>query len=70
MGIRYSKDGDIETYDEKTGKTTGHITTMGNYCVPDEELVRQKKLIKELVSKRKEKENNTCHRHSLKHKKA
>jgi len=30
MAIRYSEDGDIETYDEKTGKTTGHISTMGN----------------------------------------
>ena len=42
MGIRYGKDGDIETYDEKTGKTTGHITTMGNFCVLDDELVKQK----------------------------
>ena len=30
IGIRYSKDGDIETYDTRTGKTTGHISTMGN----------------------------------------
>ena len=30
MAIRYSADGDIEAYDEKTGKTTGHISTMGN----------------------------------------
>lgn len=30
MAIRYSADGDIEAYDEKTGKTLGHISTMGN----------------------------------------
>ncbi len=30
MAIRYSENGDIETYDPKTGETTGHITTMGN----------------------------------------
>jgi len=53
MGIRYGKDGDIETYDEKTGKTTGHITTMGNFCVPDDELVKQKEWIKKLAEKKK-----------------
>lgn len=30
MAIRYSENGEIEAYDEKTGKTTGHISTMGN----------------------------------------
>lgn len=30
MAIRYAENGEIETYDEKTGKTTGHISTMGN----------------------------------------
>lgn len=37
MAIRYSKDGDIETYDPKTGKTTGHISTMGNMIEETEE---------------------------------
>ena len=30
MVIRYSENGEIETYNEETGKTTGHISTMGN----------------------------------------
>lgn len=30
MAIRYSENGEVEAYDEKTGKTTGHISTMGN----------------------------------------
>lgn len=30
MVIRYSENGEIEAYDEKTGKTIGHISTMGN----------------------------------------
>ncbi len=37
MAIRYSKDGNIEIYDEKTGKTTGHISTMGNMIEETEE---------------------------------
>lgn len=37
MAIRYSADGDIETYDPKTGKTTGHISTMGNMVEETEE---------------------------------
>lgn len=37
MAIRYSADGDIETYDSKTGKTTGHISTMGNMVEETEE---------------------------------
>jgi hypothetical protein len=37
MAIRYSEDGDIEAYDEKTGKTTGHISTMGNMIDETEE---------------------------------
>lgn len=37
MAIRYGKDGDIEIYDEKTGKTTGHISTMGNMIEETEE---------------------------------
>ena len=53
IGIRYAKDGDIETFDTRTGKTIGHITTMGNYCVPDNELVEEKKRIKALSEKRK-----------------
>lgn len=28
--MRYSKNGEIETYDTETGKTGGHISTMGN----------------------------------------
>lgn len=30
LEIRYTKDGDIESYDPRTGKTVGHISTMGN----------------------------------------
>ena len=37
MAIRYSKNGDIEIYDEKTGKATGHISTMGNMIEETEE---------------------------------
>lgn len=51
MAIRYSQNGDIETYDPKTGETTGHISTMGNYCVPDEEQEAQQQRIAELKRK-------------------
>jgi hypothetical protein len=37
IGIRYTTDGDIEAYDKRTGKTTGHITTMGNFIEETEE---------------------------------
>lgn len=37
IGIRYAKDGDIETYDKRTGKTIGHISTMGNMIEETEE---------------------------------
>ena len=37
IGIRYAADGDIEAYDKRTGKTTGHITTMGNFIEETEE---------------------------------
>lgn len=37
MPIRYSEDGDIEVYDEKTCKTTGQISTMGNMIEETEE---------------------------------
>ncbi len=37
IGIRYAADGDIEAYDKRTGKTTGHITTMGNLIEETEE---------------------------------
>lgn len=37
IGIRYAKDGDIETYDTRTGKIIGHITTMGNLIEETEE---------------------------------
>lgn len=49
MAIRYAKDGDIETYDRATGKTTGHITTMGN-CIEKtpEEIEADEKQIQEL----------------------
>ncbi|MBR5966523.1 MAG: hypothetical protein IK015_10460 [Treponema sp.] len=57
IGIRYAKDGDIETYDKRTGKTTGHISTMGNYCVPDGERKAQKQHIAEL----KRKQNRARH---------
>ncbi|UTC66014.1 MULTISPECIES: hypothetical protein [unclassified Treponema] len=43
MAIRYGKDGDIEIYDEKTGKTTGHISTMGNMIEETEELLKARK---------------------------
>ena len=58
MGIRYSKNGDIETYDEKTGKTIGHISTMGIFCVSDEEPLKQRKWIKELAEKKRNKYDN------------
>ena len=48
MAIRYSKNGEIETYDEKTGKTTGHISTMGNM---NEETDEDKKRNKEAYEK-------------------
>lgn len=43
MAIRYSADGDIEAYDEKTGKTLGHISTMGNMIEETEEDRRRNK---------------------------
>lgn len=45
MAIRYSENGEIEAYDEKTGKTTGHISTMGN-------MIEETKDDKELHKKR------------------
>ena len=52
MAIRYSKNGEIETYDEKTGKTTGHISTMGNMIEETEEdRERNQKLWKEAMKK-------------------
>lgn len=37
IGIRYAANGDIEAYDKRTGKTTGHISTMGNLIKETEE---------------------------------
>ena len=52
MPIRYSEDGDIEVYDEKTGKTTGHISTMGNIIEETEEHRKMnEKIIKDLEKK-------------------
>ena len=52
MAIRYSKNGEIETYDEKTGKTTGHISTMGNMIEETEEHRKMnEKIIKDLEKK-------------------
>lgn len=52
MPIRYSEDGDIEVYDEKTGKTTGHISTMGNMIEETEEHRKMnEKIIKDLEKK-------------------
>lgn len=52
MPIRYSEDGDIEVYDEKTGKTTGHISTMGNMIEETEEHKKMnEKIIKDLEKK-------------------
>lgn len=52
MPIRYSEDGDIEVYDEKTGKTTGHISTMGNMIEETEEHRKlNEKIIKDLEKK-------------------
>ena len=52
MPIRYSEDGDIEGYDEKTGKTTGHISTMGNMIEETEEHRKMnEKIIKDLEKK-------------------
>lgn len=45
--IRYSKNGDLESYDTETGETVGHITTMGNYIeeTPEEKEAREKRAI-------------------------
>ena len=52
MPIRYSGDGDIEVYDEKTGKTTGHVSTMGNMIEETEEHRKMnEKIIKDLEKK-------------------
>lgn len=52
MPIRYSEDGDIEVYEEKTGKTTGHISTMGNMIEETEEHRKMnEKIIKDLEKK-------------------
>lgn len=52
IGIRYAKDGDIETYDKRTGKTIGHISTMGNMIEETkEDRERNKKLWKEAMKK-------------------
>ena len=52
MPIRYSEDGDIEDYDEKTGKTTSHISTMGNMIEETEEHRKMnEKIIKDLEKK-------------------
>lgn len=52
MAIRYSENGEVEAYDEKTGKTTGHISTMGNMIEETEEdRERNKKLWREAMEK-------------------
>lgn len=52
MAIRYSEDGDIEAYDEKTGKTTGHISTMGNMIdETKEDRERHEKMWEEAMKK-------------------
>ena len=52
MAIRYSENGDIETYDPKTGETTGHITTMGNVIEETkEDRERHEKMWKEAMRK-------------------
>ncbi|MCQ2087733.1 MAG: hypothetical protein MJZ37_06675 [Bacilli bacterium] len=53
--IRYSKDGDIESYDPSTEKTTGHISTMGNFIEPTkEDIERDKRLVEEIEKKLRE----------------
>ena len=66
MAIRYSENGEIETYNEETGKTTGHISTMGNMIEETEEdKKRNEKMWKEAMKKyglrnsRKNKENRS-----------
>lgn len=46
LKIRYDKNGEPESYDPETGKTVGHITTMGNYIKPtkEDEKRRQKEI--------------------------
>lgn len=52
MAIRYSENGEIEVYDEQTGKTTGHISTMGNLIEETkEDKERNKRLWKEAMEK-------------------
>ena len=52
MPIRYSEDGDIEVYDEKTGTTTSHISTIENMIEETEEHRKMnEKIIKDLEKK-------------------
>lgn len=51
LGIRYTEDGDVESYDLKTGKTVGHITTMGNYIEETKEERDRKKRQVETIKK-------------------
>ncbi len=52
IGIRYAKDGDIETYDPKNGETIGHISTMGNMIEETkEDRERHQKLWEEAMRK-------------------
>lgn len=63
MPIRYSEDGDIEVYDDKTGKTTGHISTMGNMIEETEEHRKMnEKIIKDLEKKYGLNKNNNKNR--------
>lgn len=49
LKIRYDKNGEPESYDPETGKTVGHITTMGNNIkLTNEDKRRQEKEIEEI----------------------
>lgn len=52
LKLRYTDRGEVESYDEETGKTVGHVSTMGNLLErtkEDEE--REKKEIEKLEKK-------------------
>lgn len=49
LKIRYDKNGEPESYDPETGKTVGHITTMGNCIKPtDKDEKRREKEIEKI----------------------
>ncbi len=58
MAIRYSENGEIEYYDEKSGKITGHISTMGNMI---EETKEDKERLEKMWEEAMKKNGFTLH---------